>query len=506
VNARRAGAPALLVAAVVLAWLPSLSASFQFDDWNVIVDEPRVASLAAWAASMPGIRPLLKLSYAANNELARHLGGGVAGFRAVNVAIHAANAVLVFGLLLRLARALAIDAADARCAAGLAAVIFALHPVQTEAVTYISGRSSALSALFALGAMHLGWRAALRGSGMQSDRPACGKPWPVAIAGARAAGWSISGLQAASLALLAAALAVKETAAATPLALWLLLRTAADAVAGTQGMLPTDQPGARSASRWAWWWVRPHAALVLVAAAAAAWWPPYRRLLDASLDARAIGANLLTQCHAIAWLAGQLLQPTALAADPALPVVRAPDPVTLLLGLAIVAAIAAGLFALRRSPAVGCGILWFFVWLLPTNSLLPRLDVANDRQLYLALVGPAWLLGLITVRGVRSPRARAVVLLALASLLAAFTLRHNRVYADEITYWHEAARQAPHNPRALGNLGYALARACRDEEAATALARAAALDPTAFRPAVNLRLLREGALPRTCSPPVPRRP
>jgi hypothetical protein len=245
---------------------------------------------------------------------------------------------------------------------------------------------------------------------------------------------------------------------------------------------------------------------VLVAAAAAAWWPPYRRLLEASLDARAIGVNLLTQCHAIAWLAGQLVQPMALAADPALPVVRVPDAATLGCGLALVATVAVGLVTLRRRPAVGCGILWFFAWLLPTNSLLPRLDVANDRQLYLALVGPAWLLGLITVRWIRPPRARTMVLLALASALAVFTLRHNRIYADEITYWTEAARQAPHNPRALGNLGYALALACRDDEAAVALARAAALDPTAFRPAVNLRLLREGALPRACDPPMPRRP
>ncbi len=43
--------------AIVALWLPSLPASFQFDDWNVIVHEPRVHSLAAWWASMPGIRP-----------------------------------------------------------------------------------------------------------------------------------------------------------------------------------------------------------------------------------------------------------------------------------------------------------------------------------------------------------------------------------------------------------------------------------------------------------------
>ena len=60
---------ALLAAAIALVYLPSLGASFQFDDWNVIVRDPRVQSLAAWLASMPGTRPLLKLSFALNHEL-----------------------------------------------------------------------------------------------------------------------------------------------------------------------------------------------------------------------------------------------------------------------------------------------------------------------------------------------------------------------------------------------------------------------------------------------------
>ena len=53
-----------------------------------------VRTLAAWWASMPGIRPLLKLSYALNFSL----GSGPAGFHALNIPIHAANAGLVFAL------------------------------------------------------------------------------------------------------------------------------------------------------------------------------------------------------------------------------------------------------------------------------------------------------------------------------------------------------------------------------------------------------------------------
>ena len=47
----------LLMAVVIIVWLPVLDASFQFDDWSVIVRDARVASLAAWWAAMPRASP-----------------------------------------------------------------------------------------------------------------------------------------------------------------------------------------------------------------------------------------------------------------------------------------------------------------------------------------------------------------------------------------------------------------------------------------------------------------
>ena len=143
--------PALPALAVLLVWWPSLYASFQFDDWNVIVNEPRVHSLSAWWQSMPGIRPLLKLSYALNFSI----DASPAGFRIVNILIHALNATLVW-LAARVTRGLRAGLADRDCISGgvFAALLFALHPVQTEAVTYISGRSSSLAACFCLSSLY----------------------------------------------------------------------------------------------------------------------------------------------------------------------------------------------------------------------------------------------------------------------------------------------------------------------------------------------------------------
>ena len=91
---------------------------------------------------MPGIRPLLKLSFAANHAL----GLGLAGFHAVNLAIHAASALLALALLRRVAVPHRRGRRrSARAAPLLGALLFALHPVQVEAVTYVSGRSASLA-------------------------------------------------------------------------------------------------------------------------------------------------------------------------------------------------------------------------------------------------------------------------------------------------------------------------------------------------------------------------
>jgi hypothetical protein len=179
--------------------------------------------------------------------------------------------------------------------------------------------------------------------------------------------------------------------------------------------------------------------------------------------------------------------------DPALPVHATWTP-----GLAaeavLLAALAIGAIAsLRSRPALALGILWFFLWLAPTNSLLPRLDVANDRQLYLALVGPAWLAaGLL---GRLSPRRASAVLVLLACALGLATIRRNETYASEIALWEDVVAKSPHSSRAFNNLGYAYALSCRKDDAAAAWRTAQVLDPGNFHPTVNLDLLRKEALP-----------
>jgi hypothetical protein len=478
----------LLVVAVVGAWMPSLGASFQFDDWNVIVDDPRVQSLAAWAGSMPGTRALTKLSFAVNHEL----GGDAAAFRAFNVALHAANALLLWTLLRRLAPAIG-HGDRSTLAAACATLAFALHPVQTESVTYVAGRSNVLMATFALLAL-LAWLQVLR-----SSRPLA---WQIAL-----------------LTATACALAAKETAAVLPLAMVLVAVVAAAGRARAETSVAsgaaiasatatatptaiataTASTGATSTRRWLVA-LLPATALVGVALVAAVAFLPYDYLLRTSLATRSPLENLVAQVPAIGWLFGQLVRWDRLNADPALAPVGTLSVATALSAALLVSIMLLALSQLHRRPAFAFGVLWTFLWLAPTNSLLARLDLVNERQWYLAVVGPAWLLGLAAERALvfvapsRRPRATALVPLVLCAVLAAGTLQRNRVYHDEVTFWTDVRAKSPWNARAENNLGIAHAYACNPDAAAAAFARAMQLAPDDPLPAVNRELLLRGEL------------
>lgn len=141
----------LLVAVVVLVYAAGNSNPFHYDDLHSIRDNPHIRSLENIPAffTRPDYftvdprsamyRPLVLVSYALNYALDT---SEVHSYHWVNIAIHVINS----GLVLLLAQILLRRGAVAL----LAACIFALHPVNSEVVNYISSRSESLCALFFL--------------------------------------------------------------------------------------------------------------------------------------------------------------------------------------------------------------------------------------------------------------------------------------------------------------------------------------------------------------------
>ncbi len=436
-------APAILAVAVLLAYFNALAGVFQFDDYNVIVDNPAVHSLPAWLDSMPGIRPLLKLSYALNWTI----DAGPFGFHLFNVLVHVVNTVLVYRLL----RVLRGERVETQWAPLVGALLFALHPVHTEAVTYISGRSVSLMALFYLWSV-LVW--------LRADRSENPTPWRAFSAG-----------------LFGAALLVKETAVTLPLALLLL-----------DAYVIRDAMGVRERLLRLRW----HGLVLIFAAAAALASPTYRHLLDVSLSARGILDNLLTQANAVFYLTAQSVLMWRMNVDPDLPVATGMT-LALLLEIVVLAAILYAAFRnIRDRSWPAFAALWLFLHLLPTNSLLPRLDVANDRQLYLALVGVFFVIGLgveALLRRLHRPRLAAAI--AVSALLACgvATFQRNQIYGSAVTFWEDALTKSPRKARVANNLGYAYQQTGRYAEAKLAYQQAIDADPDYWRARINLEAL-----------------
>lgn len=427
---------ALLVCA---AYFNALLGAFQFDDHNVIVDYPGVHSWQAWLEGVGhGIRPVLKLSYTLNWIS----GFGAPGFHLVNLLIHLATVWLVYRLAEEFVRCQALRQRLTHVPL-LTAFLFAVHPVQTEAATYISGRSSSLMALLYLAGL-------------------------LAYATGRTQHNKVH-LYALTPLLFALALGVKETAVTLPLALvaWELF---------CGGTCKTSLQ-----RQWPSW------ALLLGAALFFLLNGSYQGEIQASAKLNSLTGNAATQLMASAYLLHQWALPLWLNIDPDLPLLHdfsdAAGPLTFTL-----AGLAMTLICWRRRPWISFALLWAGLHLIALYLFLPRVDVANERQLYLA----SWPLFLALTTELTlwlRPRPFRLAMAALVVTYVGLTVARNQVYVNEITLWEDTIAKSPHKARVHNNLGYAYLLADRREEARREFATALRIDPQQIQSRFNLERL-----------------
>jgi tetratricopeptide (TPR) repeat protein len=184
----------------------------------------------------------------------------------------------------------------------------------------------------------------------------------------------------------------------------------------------------------------------------------------------------------VSYLIWHLISLQGLNIDPALPTLTEWTPALVFQAFLLCTLLALGLGNTRRRPWLAFGILWFFLQLAPTNSIVPRLDAANDRQLYLA----CW--GLFLALAVQIDWPRAAVAAACFAFAAASVARQLD-YRDEIALWEASVQASPWNSRAHNNLGYAYYLAGRKGEAKREFQAALFLDPSAKKARANLVLL-----------------
>ncbi len=400
---------ALVVAAVLGVYANALPNAFLWDDRVLIVGNPAikrwdalphllVSDLFPGGVASGYYRPLQALTYALDYRL---WGLAPAGFRLTNVLLHGAAAAALY--------LVAVRVLAAPLAALVAALLFAVHPLHVEAVTYVSGRSDPLAAVFLLLAV-LGF---LRGD---------------------ARGRLLS-LVAFFLALLA-----REASLVLPLLLLVLDRA----------------PPGRAR--------RPLSAFVPYAVVVAA----YLALRALSVPANPVpaatasvplGFRLLTMAEVIVQYLGLVVAPQGLHMERTVTAVASPLDATALAALAVLGLLIAGAGWLRATSAwpVTLGAAWFLVALLPVANVVPLATFMAEHWLYVPLMGLAlaagWMVEHLAV-GVRRSR----VLFAVALVVVVFgglTMRRNLDWRDGRTLYESLVPLAPDSVRLRVNLAEA---------------------------------------------------
>ncbi len=426
----------LLAAGVIAAYATTFAVPFVFDDLAAVTRNPSIEHLATAFFPPDGLsvtgRPLVNASLALNFALS---GTAVWSYHAFNLGLHLGCAALLYTLLRRLS-ALGGDA-------GLAAAItalWALHPLQTAAVTYVMQRSELLVSVGLLGTLLAFARAT------DPQRPAAARQRWLAV----------------SVLVCAAGMAAKEVMVVAPLLVLLYDRTF---VAGRLAAAWRVRRGYYLALAGTWG--------VLAAVTLAG----DNRGASAGLAAAMAPTDYaLTQLAAIPHYLRLMLWPSPLVFDYGNALIT--DPVRLGVGAALVAGLLLGIAVTwRRRPTVAFAGAAFFLLLAPSSSVVPiATQTLAEHRVYLALAAPLAVVAVGTRRWLGARGSGIILLLAIA--LGAGTLLRNRDYASVATLWRDTAEKVPANARAHYNLGLSLGSTGDPTGALAAFTSAVAHEPT----------------------------
>lgn len=446
------GAVVVIVAAGLAAYSNSLQGEFVFDDVPAIVENKSICNLSRLDEVLLPVekydyyRPVLNLSLALCYSVGKL---NTVPYHCFNLGIHLGAALTLFGLVRRTLLRCPHDSRlpDASTAlAFVASLLWVLHPLQTESVTYVVQRCEAMFGLFSLLSLYC------------------------VVRGATSAhvGWYVGAVTACAF-----GMGSKEATAVTPLLILLYDRTF---LASSLRETLQKRWGLYLALAMTWGMLAP---AILMSQAGRL--EPARHSVTSWEYAR-------TQFGVVVHYLQLSFWPAPLCLDYGWPVAEsARDIVPPAAGLGVLALLV--LWALARHPKWGFLGAWFFLAIAPSSSAVPILDLAFEHRMYLplaslvvaAVVGSYLAMVRLAARR-SSPRSALSVASVCLSVFAAITLgiltsQRNDDYRTALRIWQDTVTKAPGNPRAHANLGALLAEQGRVDEALACYRKASQLEP-----------------------------
>jgi tetratricopeptide (TPR) repeat protein len=439
----------MLIVAAVIVYSDSFHGPFIFDDRPAIDQTSAKQPWPVWH-TLIGPRPVIQTTLALNYFIG---GYNETGYHVCNLCIHILAALALFGVIRRTLTLPSLGRRfDERAAASLAfcaALLWAVHPLQTQAVTYVIQRMESLMGLFYLLTLYCFMRAA------SSPNP---RAW-----------------RAAAVAACALGMGCKEVMVTAPLTVLLYDRSF---VAGSfRGALRRRGLYLGLAATW----------LILARSGIEAVGP---QAISAGFRLKEVTPfqYALSEPGVILHYLALAFWPAGLCLDYGWPVangVKQIAPGVIVIG----GLLAAAVWALVRKPKWGFVGAWFFLILAPTSSIMPIKDLAFEHRMYLPLAAVAVFVILASYlswerwagagegRHLPGQLLAAILILSAAGALGCATFKRNKEYATAMGIWSDTAKKAPGNPRALNNLGWQLREGGDYQGALDCLNRAIELRP-----------------------------
>jgi tetratricopeptide (TPR) repeat protein len=424
-------AACLIVLATLAVYVNSFSGTFVFDDVKSIKENPSIQQSISESLHPPrngetvSGRPVLNLTLAVNFAMG---GLDTWGYHATNVLIHILSALALMGILRRTFELPRLKSQLGDAALGLAvtiALLWAIHPLQTESVTYVVQRAESLAGLFYL----LTFYCVIRGA--TSER---GLGWHVA---AVAACWLGAG--------------AKETLSTAPL---LILLYDCLFLGGSLRQTLRRRWGLYVGLAVTWIWLA-----VLVKGAGLLMRRTELGVIDAWSYAVSQPGVILHYLRLSLW-------PHPLCLDYGWPVAGTLG--IIVPGVLVVVLLAASVWGMLDQRRWGFAGAWFFLILAPSSSIVPLGQLAFEHRMYLSLaavvtlvvvgvyVACHWLVGRQQLVPRVATAAGVCLVVSAGVVLGALTVLRNQTYRSELSIWRDTVAKAPDNPTANYNLAVAL--------------------------------------------------